>query len=344
MWSTALIVGAGGCTGRAVLDVLVSEAKASRIILTSRGGQLKDLPETKENVNVEVMPLDMIDGDLEDLTKMCQETKPDVMFCCIGIPKYHVKAWGPGWPKIADRLILACKTTKVPLVFMDNLYAFGPEGMQRMPLLETDTEFVSVDKAGPSTKPQARGLITRKFLAANVADGTQITLVRAADFFGPRVGASVLHLAWADIMKNKTPNLLGNPKKLHAQTYVPDIARALVLVAENPDTWGRAWHVPTIQPDKAMEEWIRDILRINNKPHEGKLHYMALDGILLRFLSFFMEDVDGLRDTMFMWRGDYTVSSKDFEARFPDYKTTPLEEALQATNEWFLAQQQLPTK
>ncbi|GBG30454.1 Oxidoreductase HTATIP2 [Hondaea fermentalgiana] len=330
MWDTVLIVGAGGCTGRTVLDLIVSEKKAAKVVLTSRSGTLHGLP-SSETVKIEVAALDMVDGAAEDLANLCEEVNPDIMFCCIGLKRYHIKAWGPSWPKIADHLLLACQTADVPLIFMDNMYAFGPEGMDNMPLRESGMDLTT---SGVKTKPQVRALITRKFLAASEAGEAKLAIVRASDFFGPHCDNSILSMLWSDVMKKKTPTFLGNPKKVHAQTYVPDIARALILIAENPDTWGRAWHTPT-QPDRVMTDWLRDIYRVVGRPRTGKLSYMCLDGFLMRALALAIDDVDGLRDVVFMWRGDYTVSSEDFKARFPDFEPTPLEDALQATNEWF---------
>ncbi|GBG32908.1 Hypothetical Protein FCC1311_091342 [Hondaea fermentalgiana] len=330
-WNAVVIVGAGGAIGRAVLDEILAGAKSSRIVLTSRSGRLAGLP-TSNSSSIEVVPLDMVKGKEDDLAKICENVKPDILFSCIGLPRYHVKSWGPGWPKIADRLLLACKQTSVPLIFMDNLYMFGQPGMARMPLREQDAEFLA---GGTNSKPEVRAAIERQFLAASEAGDAKLALVRASDFFGPRVNASVLNLIWTDVVKGKKPSLLGDPTTIHSQTFVPDIARAIVLVAENPDTWGRAWHAPPTLPDRSVLDWLRDIYRINDKPHEGKLKYMALsDGVLLRMLSFFSETVDGLRDTMYMWKEDFTVSAADFEARFPDFKSTPLEEAMQITNKW----------
>mmetsp|Transcript_22024 Transcript_22024/g.43287 ORF Transcript_22024/g.43287 Transcript_22024/m.43287 type:complete len:339 (+) Transcript_22024:85-1101(+) len=333
MWDTVLIVGAGGCTGRAVLKILVEENKAANVVLTSRRGKLAGIPDSTTSTKIEVKPLDMVEGDVDDLTKLCQEVQPDIMFCVLGLAKYHVKAWGPGWPKISDGLLQACKTTQVPLIFMDNLYAFGPEGMARMPLRESDTTFT---ESGTKTKPQVRAAMTRKFLAASEAGEAKIALVRASDFFGPYAGTGILNLVWSDAVSGNRVTFLGDPTKIHAQTYVPDVARALILVGENPDTWGRAWHTPT-QPDMTMLDWLRTILKFNGKP-DTKLKYMRADGLLLKVLSWFMEDVDGLRDVVFMWKGDYTVNSDEFMARFPDFKPTPLQDALQGLKDWFDSQ------
>mmetsp|Transcript_18239 Transcript_18239/g.29365 ORF Transcript_18239/g.29365 Transcript_18239/m.29365 type:complete len:345 (+) Transcript_18239:350-1384(+) len=334
MWKTVLIVGGGSPAGRAVLDILLKENKASRVVLTTRSGEIADLPANTETVSVEVQALDLIEGDLQDLRTLCQEIKPDVIFSCVIMSKNHIKAWGLGWPKIANRLLFASKAVDAPLIFLDNFYAFGPQGMERMPLRENDIEFDKISKNGIKTRSQVRALITRKLLADGKSGEAKIALIRAADYFGPRVTESVLGNVWVDVFKNRTPTLLGDPTKLHAQTYVQDIARVLVLVAENPDTWGRAWHVPT-QKDMSTEDWLREIIRSSGKKaSESKLNYSISDGSKLRLLSFVKRDNAGLRDSLYMWRGDFTVDSSEFMERFPGFQPTPLNDALLQTNQW----------
>ena len=38
---------------------------------------------------------------------------------------------------------------------------------------------------------------------------------------------------------------MGDPQAVHTFTYTPDIARALLALAESPAAFGQTWHLPT---------------------------------------------------------------------------------------------------
>ncbi len=51
---------------------------------------------------------------------------------------------------------------------------------------------------------------------------------------------------------------IGNPDAPHSATFVPDFARALILLAETPAAWGRAWHVPS-PPARTPRQIMQDM-------------------------------------------------------------------------------------
>lgn len=329
MWSKVVIVGAGGAVGRALMDHLVAEGKASSIVATSRSGALKDLP-----AGVEVAKLDMTAaGAGAELATICAGA--EICFCTLGLARYEGNHWLATWPLIADALVEGCKGSGAALIFMDNLYVFHDS--PRMPLKSADVEFTATPKR---KKPWARVLIARRLLAAHEAGDCQVALVRASDFYGPRTGNSMLGFAWDSVVVSKaTPILIGNPNKIHCQAYVPDVAVALAAVAEKPEAWGRAYHVPSA-PAISMKAWLSLILKANDMPGADKPKYRRIDGALLAFLSLFVKDVRELKAMIWAWRNDYTVSSADFDATFPDFTATPLDVAVKATNDYFLKMKQ----
>lgn len=45
-------------------------------------------------------------------------------------------------------------------------------------------------------------------------------------------------------MKGKACTVMGNPDKKHTYTFIDDFGKALVVLSQHEDAFGRAWHVP----------------------------------------------------------------------------------------------------
>ena len=87
----------------------------------------------------------------------------------------------------------------------------------------------------------------RDLEAAHQAGRLQVVAGRASDFFGPGVGAGsvVGGRFFGALVKGKAAEVTGDPGCLHTYTYIDDFGQALVRLSEAPQTWGRAWHVPS---------------------------------------------------------------------------------------------------
>jgi nucleoside-diphosphate-sugar epimerase len=48
-------------------------------------------------------------------------------------------------------------------------------------------------------------------------------------------------------LDGKAIQVLGNPDMPHTYTYMPDIGRALVILGEQEDALGQAWHIPSAE-------------------------------------------------------------------------------------------------
>lgn len=324
VWKKCVVVGAGGPVGRSLLDALVAAHKSETIVATSRSGELEDMP-----AGVEVAKIDLTTpGAGAELAAMCDGA--DVCFSTVGL-KYDGRVWEKTWPVVCEALIEGAKGSGARLVVMDSLYCFGPEGMDRMPLRENDTEYTTM---ASKRKPFARAQIARRFMQAHEKGEAKVTLVRSSDFFGERVLVSMLGMVWDEmVVSGKAPNLIGDPSTLHSMTYIKDVANALVAVASDPTAFGRPWHVPCAEPI-TMLDWVSKILECNDKHYKPK--YMRVDGALLWFLSWFVSPLAELKEMAYAFQADYVVDSREFNAKFPDVKATPIDVAVKATNDFFL--------
>jgi hypothetical protein len=154
---------------------------------------------------------------------------------------YRGDVWREVWPKAIGNFVAASETTGARMVFIDNLYMYGP---QTVPLVET------MQLSDFGRKPAARAVATRIWMEACTKGRARVGALRAPDFYGPGVGLSYLgDVSIGAMAKGKAATFLGLPDLPHDYAYLPDISRAVASLFAAPDTaFGQAWHVP-LRPD-----------------------------------------------------------------------------------------------
>ena len=131
-----------------------------------------------------------------------------------------------------------------------------------------------------------------------------------------------------------TANLLGNPAMPHTFTYMADLVRALIDMADaDDDVYGQAWHVPNA-PARPVGEVVDLIYREAGR--EPKVRAAA--PWMLSLLGLFDPNMREVKEMMFQWTRPYEVDHAKFAARFwDDY--TPLEDGVRETVRWFKEQE-----
>jgi nucleoside-diphosphate-sugar epimerase len=241
----------------------------------------------------------------------------DVVICCLGFP-YDSRLWAKAWPSAMGNLLAGCAASGARFIFADNLYMYGP---QDLPLVE-DMPLTTYGR-----KPRIRAEITRLWQEAHATGRVTCVAVRASDFYGPGVENSVLSEFGVKRLIEGKPALVPYcPDHLHDFAYVPDFARALVTLADAPETdYGQAWHVPNA-PAQSLRalleraaEMIGTIVRIVSLP----LAALHLAGLFDRRLYELIE-------MRFQTDRPYLVDAKKFERRFWN-DPTPFDTGLEVT-------------
>jgi len=164
-------------------------------------------------------------------------TGASAVVCAIGLA-YEAAVWEASWPKIMANMLAACEASGARLVFVDDLYMYGP---QKAPLRE------DMPLNAKGRKGKVRAAITRQWLAASQAGKVKATALRVPDFYGPDVKLSVLgDAAIGALAQGGSAKLILAADAPHAMAYVPDVARATILLIDAPDdVYGQAWHMPS---------------------------------------------------------------------------------------------------
>ena len=243
----------------------------------------------------------------------------EVIYGCAGLP---YPAWMDLWPGIVEGLLTAAESSGARLVFADNLYCYGS---QNRPL----TEELPLTDYG--RKPTLRAKMARTMLEADRVGRARVALVRASDFYGPRVtNAALGERVFPNVLAGKPVQLLGDPDLQHAFTYAPDFARALEIIGDAEDEdYGQAWHVPNA-PVRTQREVITLLGELAARP--AKIRSLRRRMVVL--LALFSPILRELKEMMHQWELPYRVDHSKWAARFGD-EHMALEEGLRATLDWY---------
>ncbi|MDR3493922.1 MAG: NAD-dependent epimerase/dehydratase family protein [Ancalomicrobiaceae bacterium] len=218
---------------------------------------------------------------------------------------YDGRVWKDAWPKAIANILAAAEKTGARVVFVDNLYMYGP---QDRPL----TEDMPLTDYG--AKPATRAAVTRQWMAAATAGRVKFAALRAPDFYGPAVGALSMFgdMGLGALAKGKAATLIVPPDQLHDFAYVPDIGRAVVTLLDAPDdAFGQAWHVPSAPTTTA-----RNILRLGAAELGAKPRITAIPLWALPALGLAMPMLKGFVEMRFVWDRPYRVDHQKFAKRF----------------------------
>jgi nucleoside-diphosphate-sugar epimerase len=103
----------------------------------------------------------------------------------------------------------------------------------------------SMPLAATSVKGRVRAKMWQDALAAHEAGRVRATEARASDFIGPRSNSMFNERMLPALLAGKTVRVPIDFDQPHTVTYIKDVARTLVTLADDERAWGRAWHVPS---------------------------------------------------------------------------------------------------
>jgi nucleoside-diphosphate-sugar epimerase len=297
--SELIVVFGYGAVGKAAAERL---AAAGRTVRVAQRRRPKDLISSAEFIACDITDAQAVARAVEGAAQVVS---------AIGLP-YFGKQWRRVWPIAMANLLAACRAANARLVFVDNLYMYGPQTAslrEDMPL----TDY--------GVKPAVRSAVTRQWMAASQAGDVLVAALRAPDFYGPGVGLSHIgDVGFGALARNKRMTLIIPPDIPHAFAYVPDVARAVVsLLDADDDAYGQAWHVLS-----APARTPREILSIGAKALGVAPKISALPLWLLPLVGLVSPTVAEFSEMRFLLDRPYEVDASKFAKRFwSDF--TPIE-------------------
>jgi nucleoside-diphosphate-sugar epimerase len=286
-----------GAVGQPIVDQLI--ARGDRVRVATRRRPV-NLPSDVEHMQCDVLDYDDVRAALDGASQAV---------LAVGFA-YDSRLWRTVWPKAMTNMVERCAEAGARLVFIDNLYQLGPQTTPR-------TEDMALATTGE--KPVILAEVAR--IWQNARDRVRVATLRCSDFYGP--GVDVSHLgasAFGELAKNKPAQLLVPADIPHDFAYVPDIARAAVMLLDAPDDdFGQTWNMPCA-PTRSP----RDLLAMGAAALGYRLRVWAVPLALLRPLGLVYRFAREVADVGFTWDRPYIVDGGKFTRRF-GFTPTPFE-------------------
>lgn len=296
-----VVLGAAGSVGQSVVEEL-----------QFRKFNIRAVVRTKSIKGVETVHADLLDLN----QAICVIEGASYVYLCIGLP-YNAKIWKNQWPKIMENVITACEKAQARLIFLDNVYMYGPPPL-KVPFTEEHL------KEPTSSKGKTRKIILDMLLHAHKMGRIKAVIGRSADFYGPNVKNSPLYISFIErIIKGKSPQSLGKTDIKHTYSHVKDNGKALVALALDESTYGQEWHLPVSEPlttDQIVDE-INHLLKSDFKA-------TIVPRFMLKIMSIFISPVKEISELLYQNDDTYIMSDKKFRDHFPEFKATEFKKGI----------------
>ena len=307
-YTHAVIFGAGQ-VGMTLMAQLAAEGV--QVTLVNRSGKVK-----------RALPagVTIVAGDLTDPATVARLARRAEVVFATAQPEYT--EWPEQWPPLMRSIIEGMAQTDARLVFVDNLYMYGPTHGQPM------REEMPYAATGPKGKVRAE--IATMLLDAHKAGKIKVVIGRASDFFGPGATDTAIFgdRFFEALFAGKPVDTFGDVNLPHTYTYVPDFARALITLSRHGEAYGRAWHVPNSTVSTA------EMMRLFGEAVGQPVKSRKVNRLMLTMVGLFVPIVREMKEMLYEFEEPYVVDDSDFRAAF-GADLTPLPEATAATVTWF---------
>jgi nucleoside-diphosphate-sugar epimerase len=295
------VLGASGSVGRTVIAALLEKGMPIRAVSRSL-----DMP------GISAVPADLLDPDQADTAIRGSSH----VYLCVGLP-YYYKVWKDGWLQLMSNVITACEHHNARLIFLDNVYLYGP-GPLAVPFGENHPQ--QPDSKKGKVRKRTADLLMNAFKAGRI----QGVVGRSADFYGPNTPNSMLYILFLErMLKGRSPQFIGSPGQEHTFSDVRDIGRALVELALAEDTYGDVWHLPVGKPIK-----IEEVVEIYNQLLGTNHKVTFMPKWLRTLIGWFVPALREVNEMAYQFDHPYVMSDQKFRNRFPDFEVTTYEEGL----------------
>jgi nucleoside-diphosphate-sugar epimerase len=219
-------------------------------ILTDRGEKV--LMVTRRGSGPDHPLVERVAADASDAAGLTQLSRgAEVIYHAANPPQYTM--WERTLPPVQTAVIAAAKANDAVLALTASLYAYGKQPGGRM------------NEHTPMTATGHKGRLRKRLWEQAESAGIRTFEVRGSDYIG-KDAVGIYSLVIGPALENgKTAMIPGHLDMPHTFTYNGDMANALVALAPDARSWGRAWHVPSA-PAITLRELARRYSEAAGKP------------------------------------------------------------------------------
>ena len=238
-----------------------------------------------------------------------------VVYFTAGLPP-DTKLWEQQFPVMLRNTLAASRAVGARFVYFDNSYMY-PQDDQ----LQTEaTAFAPVGRKG-----RVRAAMAEMALSEMQHGEIPVLIARAPEFYGPAQTQSITNTLVIDRLKaGKTPLVPVRDDRLRTLIWTPDASRALALLGNTPEAYGRTWHLPCDDERPTYRQLIDWACQSFEQPSR---HYV-LPRWVLNTAALVSKPVAELQELLPRYAHDNLFDSSAFGQRFPEFAVTRYQHGL----------------
>ncbi|MEP2531941.1 epimerase [Shimia sp.] len=220
--------------------------------------------------------------------------------------------WAATLPDLHASVIAAAKSVDALVIVPGNVYVYGP----------ANPGVWSLTTPHDATNPLGR--IRQDMERAYRDSGVRTILLRGGDFIDTQASGNWFDKIMAPKVGRGVFTYPGNPGIPHAWAYLPDMARAAVLLAGMPDNLNTFEEVPFPGYTLTGRDIAQHLGEITGQPMRVK----RMDWLPLRLLTPFWKLARHLQEMRYLWNTPHALDDARLRALLPDFEPTPVAQAL----------------
>lgn len=220
--------------------------------------------------------------------------------------------WATEIPELTQQVIEVAQASGATVIIPGNVYVYGETTPQRM----------SIDTPHAATNPLGR--IRIEMEQAYRDAGVKTIILRAGDYIDTHASGNWFDLIMAKSVAKGVFTYPGETDIPHAFAYLPDVAAAMVALANRKDTLGVFEDVGFPGFTLSGEDFGRAIRDTLDRPITVK--QMAWWPLILA--SPFWAEGRNLIEMRYLWDTPHRIDAARFEELVPDFNATQITDAL----------------
>ncbi len=236
----------------------------------------------------------------------------DVIVNGLNPANYH--DWAGLIPRITREVIAAARASGATVIVPGNVYNFG------------STPGIWSENT-PQVATSRKGRLRIEMERAYRESGVQTIVLRAGNFIDPDRDDDVLGLFLLRALAKGRVTAGGDPAVQQAYCYLPDWARAAVLLAEKRDRLARFEDIPFPGHSFSVHE-LHDLLAVMLG---RKLRIVGFPWWLMRLGAPFWELARELNEMRYLHNTSHSLAPDKFDRLLPGFEATPLPVAIAAS-------------
>lgn len=235
----------------------------------------------------------------------------DVIINGLNPPAYH--DWETLIPQITSQVIAAAKASGATVILPTSIYNFANQpGM--------------FDENTPQTPHTRKGKIRVTMEKTYAASGVQAIMLRAGNFIDPNGNGDIMSVGTMRDIKKGRLTTVGDPGAMQAYCYMPDWARAAVMLAEKHADLATFEDIPF--PGHAFTN--RTLKQVIEQATGRRFKMTPFPWWMMRILSPFWELAREMSEMRYLYSMPHTISATKFNRILPDFQPTDLESVILA--------------